>query len=1213
MSGLPFFAAIRLALCLALVCAACSFASGAGDETITVLRFQNCSEDESLNWLGLGVADMVLCMLRESGNFQVTERERLTDALAEQSFGASGFVDPATATQAGRTAKTDLALSGGYTVSNGTLDVSAFIVRTSDGKVAATAFWQGPRDSLLEAPKALLAQLLHVFGMSVSESDIARVTRYFPRKVDAARAYYQGVNEEVAGNPAGALRYYLVAESFTHAHPMLYERLGRLYFLLNEIKTAFFYTFHRTCFATIDQYEQAMKSLFDMARRAGKVNMPEMKMYFLKRCIEMGKTHEDKTGELAKLKTALPNVFSNAVERFRKRNEVRGTTDECYFVADAICYDPKVKKLVGWYDSPFVATKPPYRIQKDAEAGLAAEYEAKGQAEKALQIYADMMDDLKYLDDLQKELGDLRPTHFFDFSSCDILCNGNRTIVKHAEVTGQVIRHSKFLIPINTNDPVFTRDAISVVCQGIPAVGQSGWRVPFPNTPPGYTECYTFAAPSGMRFAGVVVQPIHIRGKLDFEIRNDTSSGSPSLGGFIHSLSFADKPERLGKDNLSAEDNTVEVSFGDASCPLLKVIVSADTTEYLSWRLYFRLAPVDFSEQRTFLTDAPQGVHDHYRDHIWSTLFTELVSPSGDWDDIYELYVTRGVTTVRGVHTHPPKSIVVGQHGHLFHIASLGGDIRIVRLDPPEETRYTIPNCINTEGLEESPRLFFFGNSTYQLIWRRHNTFEFELFTSFSSDLHNWTFPKRMIFSEGERSLPTEFASKFAQKIFRVHDGRLIAFGSNLELFESSDAVRWEVTSKKKSNMTLLDCDQDTSGRIWALLKSVDEDILLSYSDDALVWATPIQTPLTATSGLRGATITCLPAGRVGIIPDKAIDAVILTYHEAHGWETVKTGFRISGSISVAARNRIFFLLLGLSDKGYYLCRSRDMFNNICGAVERDDLKLEQTINDSGFDETQTPYALTGLLSLPFDSEGLPEELRPIAEVFAWHVSSKLADKAGLPLVDRNNLSKTLKELDIALTVTSAESPGGGVFNAGRILGAGHMVCGSIHPEEDGIRVTVRVFDSATTLIAASATRTGSVNSLETLAESLSEELASQLDIKPENEQAYPIDLRPMANLYYMRGLIAYYNGSYPESIEQFVQALMGDQEFIEARFGLAKAFFKMQKHGEAYVQFQRVLAMNPHGDYAIQAREQMNVCIANLPDDEALFLASSAWESGAQ
>ncbi|MFN2352672.1 MAG: hypothetical protein ABR497_12075, partial [Kiritimatiellia bacterium] len=81
---------------------------------------------------------------------------------------------------------------------------------------------------------------------------------------------------------------------------------------------------------------------------------------------------------------------------------------------------------------------------------------------------------------------------------------------------------------------------------------------------------------------------------------------------------------------------------------------------------------------------------------------------------------------------------------------------------------------------------------------------------------------------------------------------------------------------------------------------------------------------------------------------------------------------------------------------------------------------------------------------------------------------------------------------------------------------------------------------------------------LEDVAESLGQDLAAQLDIEPASDSARPVDLRPMANLHYMRGLIAYYNGYYPKSVEHFVRALMEDQEFVEARFGLANAFLKM-------------------------------------------------------
>lgn len=91
-----------------------------------------------------------------------------------------------------------------------------------------------------------------------------------------------------------------------------------------------------------------------------------------------------------------------------------------------------------------------------------------------------------------------------------------------------------------------------------------------------------------------------------------------------------------------------------------------------------------------------------------------------------------------------------------------------------------------------------------------------------------------------------------------------------------------------------------------------------------------------------------------------------------------------------------------------------------------------------------------------------------------------------------------------------------------------------------------------------------------------------------------------------MRGLVAYYNGLFPESAEIFVNALIEDPEFAEPRFWLANAFMKMDRHGEAYTQFRKVKTLGNAGVCAASAGEQMIACLARLCDDEAKMLAIS-------
>lgn len=1222
--GVRLCRAVRAALLLGLVCAAIFSASSVRGETITVLRLQNCSNDESLNWVGIGLADMMLCLLRGTNAFDLAEREQLGDMLEEQGFAASGFVDPAAATKAGRIVKADLALGGGYSVSNDMLNISAFIVNTRNGQVMAAASWQDIQARLLKAPGLILTQLLRSFGRSISEADMTRLAQTLPGKLDAARAYYQGLDQEIAGNPAGALKYYLSGDGYPDAHPMLPLRLGRLYFLLDEIEMAGYYAFHGALSASIEQCGHRMLLLFDTAMRCGKENKREMKIALLKRCIELGEKHEAATGEARELKKRLPFAFKAAIERFKmekadKRVVTAGAERIRVFTIHNFFNDRDLGKA-SWFvwqgiTDASIAIKP-YKNQINAQLELALEYEEQGNVNDALDIYSSMLEDLKCIDDLYYELGGIHESFTFLLPS-EIRGRGSRAIVRNAWKTGTVIRHPKFVNLVNENNPVFMREAIPFICQGVTALRETGWHIY------GYAEYYTFAAPSGQRIAGVTVQPIQVCGRLNFEISNENPfyGSLAGIGSHVGAV-FGDEEERQKNKSVFGQGESVDMNFNDART-MLRVQVFANAKEYSTWRLKFRLAPVGFDEQKVFLA----GLGQKYQDLPKRVEFQNAIlnGLAAYWDDIREVYDVCGVSSIRGYHVCAPKSITRGDKGFLFHAASVGGNLKIVRLDPPEEAEYRLPNLINTDGHEEQARLYFWRNGIYQLVWARYGfydkpeqdaRFDCNVFTAFSSNLRKWTIPKRMTFAgKVPKDWPTHVAVRLARNIVQVRAGKYFGIGPNGEIAESDDAINWTFPGKNirtADKAILFDTDQDSSGRIWALMSDDAGRVLLLRSDDAQAWAAPVQAPISVktTGFFHGATIACLPAGRVAIIKSDGCDEILTTPDDGKSWETFPTGLPImkridTGTISIAVRNDVMFLLLGSYDKAYYIGQSREMFTLICGIAQSNAL---ETGKDSGllFKTWNAQSVPTGLLSLPYSCEGLPEGIKPIEEVFSWHISSKLASKAGLPLVDRVHVAQMMKELGFGLSGGGAESPDSRVVNAGRMLGARYMLSGSIHKAERGVQVMARVFDVETARIVASATKMGPLESLESIAALLSDELAAQLDIKPFVNHSQPLDFQPLANLCYMRGLVDYYNGRYPESVECFVQTLIEDSEFVEVRFWLANAFMKMQKYGEAYMQFRKVKMFNPKGDYAATAAEKMIACRAHLSADEVGLLVAS-------
>lgn len=72
-------------------------------ERVAVLRFENSSTKKGdMEQIGIGLSDMLITTLVQTGKYEVIEREQLEKVLKEQKLGLSGFVDLDTAKKVGK-------------------------------------------------------------------------------------------------------------------------------------------------------------------------------------------------------------------------------------------------------------------------------------------------------------------------------------------------------------------------------------------------------------------------------------------------------------------------------------------------------------------------------------------------------------------------------------------------------------------------------------------------------------------------------------------------------------------------------------------------------------------------------------------------------------------------------------------------------------------------------------------------------------------------------------------------------------------------------------------------------------------------------------------------------------------------------------------------------------------------------------------------------
>ena len=127
-------------ICLLVVVVGEASAADKGERpvpSIAVLDFANRAPGDGHDWLGKGLADMVMTDLSVSPQVRVVRRERMQELAHEFELAAKGVLDEDTAPRLGRTAHANWVLFGSYRREEGQLRIEA-------GKGDSSSSWQAP-------------------------------------------------------------------------------------------------------------------------------------------------------------------------------------------------------------------------------------------------------------------------------------------------------------------------------------------------------------------------------------------------------------------------------------------------------------------------------------------------------------------------------------------------------------------------------------------------------------------------------------------------------------------------------------------------------------------------------------------------------------------------------------------------------------------------------------------------------------------------------------------------------------------------------------------------------------------------------------------------------------------------------------------------------------------------------------------------------------
>jgi tetratricopeptide (TPR) repeat protein len=195
------------------------------------------------------------------------------------------------------------------------------------------------------------------------------------------------------------------------------------------------------------------------------------------------------------------------------------------------------------------------------------------------------------------------------------------------------------------------------------------------------------------------------------------------------------------------------------------------------------------------------------------------------------------------------------------------------------------------------------------------------------------------------------------------------------------------------------------------------------------------------------------------------------------------------------------------------------------------------------------PGADSVVAVMPFRFSGADTTLKPIERGFAELVTTDLSRVSRLTVVERMRLQALLDEIALQQSTGTAEGTG---VRAGRVLGVGRMVGGSIDQQGDQLRASATVTSVATTQIGAPAQDARALDELFTMEKNIVFGLLNAMNITPTTAERNAIEQRPTrslaAFLAFSRGLELEDQGRFDDASRFFDNAVRLDPAFGSAQ-----------------------------------------------------------------
>jgi len=203
-------------------------------KTIAVLDFVNRNPADGRDWLGKGLADMVITDLSASQRLTVVDRQRVQDLTREIDLGAAGILDPKTAPRVAQIAKVRWVLFGTFLHHGADVSIEALLIDVSTGQTMRIEQVEGPIGKLFDLEQGLIRAILAKLDVPMTEEELRMVKLLKTQSLPAFEHYSRSLVLFDEGQWFDALREARLARRADPAYLPAAARLAQLFYEVGE-------------------------------------------------------------------------------------------------------------------------------------------------------------------------------------------------------------------------------------------------------------------------------------------------------------------------------------------------------------------------------------------------------------------------------------------------------------------------------------------------------------------------------------------------------------------------------------------------------------------------------------------------------------------------------------------------------------------------------------------------------------------------------------------------------------------------------------------------------------------------------------------------------------------------------------------------------------------------------------------------------------------